>query len=188
MKKKFLSIVLAGAVLLGAGMLFVGCGDTKWEDQAKLHDKFCTATSSMSSYREPVTYIYDSDLITEKATYNNETKEFAYLKLSAGGNILAHENTKIFDDDIAYYSKTEEKVNEEGITFMLQESQTLWLKAGDVSCKHNDVAWQQKVNVGNYIVEHNKYDRDKGEYITISEVSLKASFRSDTAYYIYITG
>lgn len=110
MKKKFLSIVLAGAVLLGAGMLFVGCGDTKGEDQAKLHDKFCTATSSMSSYREPVTYIYDGDIITEKATYNNETKEFAYLKLSAGGNILAHENTKIFDDDIAYYSKTEEKV------------------------------------------------------------------------------
>ena len=41
MKKKFLSIVLAGAVLLGAGMLFVGCGDTKGEDQAKLHDNFC---------------------------------------------------------------------------------------------------------------------------------------------------
>ena len=110
MKKKFLSIILAISFVFGAGMLFAGCSGEKGEDQAKLHDKFCMATSTMSSYREPVTYIYNGDVVTEKATYNNETKEFAYLKLSSGGSILARENTKIFDDDIAYYSKTEEKV------------------------------------------------------------------------------
>lgn len=110
MKKKFLSILLAISFVFGMGMFFVGCKDEKGEDQEKLHAKFCTATSSMSAYREQVTYIYEGDRITEKATYNNETKEFAYLKLSAGDNILARENTKIFNDGIAYYSKTEEKV------------------------------------------------------------------------------
>ena len=110
MKKKVLSILLAISFVFSAGMLLVGCRGEEGEDQSKLHDKFCMATSLMSSYREPVTYIYDGDLITEKVTYNNTTKEFAYLKLSAGGNILAHENTKIFNDDIAYFSDSEEKV------------------------------------------------------------------------------
>lgn len=110
MKKKVLSILLAISFVFSAGMLLVGCRGEEGEDQSKLHEKFCIATSSMSSYREPVTYIYDGDLTTEKATYNNETKEFAYLKWSAGGNLLAHENTKIFDDDIAYFSGSEEKI------------------------------------------------------------------------------
>lgn len=110
MKKKFLSILLAISFVFGMGMFFVGCKDEKGEDQSKLHEKFCTATSSMNSYRGSSTYVHERENTTEKATYNNETQEFAYLKLTAGENILARENTKIFDDGIAYYSKTEEKV------------------------------------------------------------------------------
>lgn len=106
MKKKILSILLAISFVFGAGMFFVGCGnDNKGEDQSKLHEKFCLATSAMSSYRESATYIYESDLITEKATYNNTTKEFAYLKYSTGGAITNRKKIKFFDNDIAYYSK-----------------------------------------------------------------------------------
>ena len=117
MKKKFLSILLAISFVFGMGMCFVGCKDEKGEDQSKLHAKFCTATASMNSYRGPSTYVYERENTTEKATYNNETKEFAYLKLSAGGNMLAHENTKIFDDDIAYYSKKDSKNGQNCIIF-----------------------------------------------------------------------
>ena len=105
MKKKFLSILLAISFVFGMGMFFVGCSGEEGEDQEKLHENFRLATSAMSSYRESVTYIYESDLITEKATYNNTTKEFAYLKYSTGGTITSRKKTKIFDNDIAYYSK-----------------------------------------------------------------------------------
>lgn len=110
MKKRFLSILLVISFVFASCMFFVGCGRDKGEDQLKLHEKFCLATSSINANNQTITYSYKKDNeLNRQATYNNLTKEFAYIRYN-NGIVYNYEVIKSFDNDIAYFSNSEEKI------------------------------------------------------------------------------
>ena len=123
MKKKILAGVLAGMFAVGGGILLVGCGE---EDQSKLHDIFCMANSYMSEYNESITYLHkNNENLRAEASYNKLTNEFSYISYTDKGIVDWYKATKLFDNEIAYYSDDEDKVVDVPYVLALMEDEII---------------------------------------------------------------
>lgn len=132
MKKKFLSIALAGTIAFGGGFLLAGCGG---EDQNKLHNVFLSANSSMALYGGEITYVCTEDgKLSEEGTYDPAVKKFAYISYDEQGSISEYDATKrLYSGDLAYYSEEGQKFIDLPYLAMLLEEKILENAVSDIS-------------------------------------------------------
>ncbi|MBO5395131.1 MAG: hypothetical protein J6A28_04465 [Clostridia bacterium] len=96
MKKGVICFALAGALALGGGLLFAGCGGPS---QEKMHQLYMDANYAMSGYHGSISVIEkEGGKESFLATYNHVTGEYARIWLKPSGEGRYYTVAKLYQD------------------------------------------------------------------------------------------